>query len=89
MHAENISQGAKRASMKEAIDIVPFNRTLSERGLKLEREKTSTLQINMGLVCNQTCRHCHLDAGPGRKEIMDIQIFEDERAVSNAHNSSR
>jgi radical SAM/Cys-rich protein len=28
------------------------------------------LQINVGKLCNQTCRHCHVDAGPDRKEIM-------------------
>ncbi|HZN41874.1 MAG TPA: hypothetical protein VFD82_23925, partial [Planctomycetota bacterium] len=30
----------------------------------------STLQINVGKLCNQTCRHCHVDAGPARREIM-------------------
>ena len=28
------------------------------------------LQINVGRVCNQTCKHCHVDAGPDRKESM-------------------
>ena len=28
------------------------------------------LQINMGKMCNQVCKHCHVDAGPDRKEIM-------------------
>lgn len=28
------------------------------------------LQINVGKMCNQTCRHCHVDAGPDRKEVM-------------------
>ncbi|MBW2513436.1 MAG: arsenosugar biosynthesis radical SAM protein ArsS [Deltaproteobacteria bacterium] len=43
---------------------------LSSHGLKLRRGQTRTLQINVGLLCNQNCRHCHLDAGPGRKENM-------------------
>jgi len=30
----------------------------------------TTLQINVGKLCNQTCRHCHVDAGPDRREIM-------------------
>jgi radical SAM/Cys-rich protein len=29
-----------------------------------------TLQVNLGKVCNQTCRHCHVAAGPGRTEVM-------------------
>ena len=51
----------------------PFPEALSKHGLSLVRGKTTTLQINVGLLCNQTCRHCHLNAGPGRKEIMDSE----------------
>jgi radical SAM/Cys-rich protein len=53
-------------------NFVPFNLTLAERQLKLMRDETHTLQINMGFLCNQVCRHCHLDAGPGRKENMNL-----------------
>lgn len=35
-----------------------------------------TLQINLGKLCNQTCRHCHVDAGPTRTEIMDRETAE-------------
>ncbi len=49
-----------------------FSQTLEQHGVTLERKKTQILQINMGLLCNQSCKHCHLSAGPGRKEIMDI-----------------
>jgi radical SAM/Cys-rich protein len=34
------------------------------------------LQINMGKMCNQVCKHCHVDAGPDRKEIMTRDIME-------------
>ncbi len=34
------------------------------------------LQINVGKRCNQTCRHCHVDAGPGRKEVMPRPVME-------------
>ena len=34
------------------------------------------LQINVGRRCNQTCRHCHVDAGPGRKEMMSREVLE-------------
>lgn len=53
-------------------DIVPFHLTLTKHNLKLVRNKTQTLQINLGFLCNQTCHHCHLNAGPGRKENMDL-----------------
>ncbi len=35
------------------------------------RGEVETLQVNLGYLCNQTCQHCHVDAGPRRKEIMD------------------
>ena len=37
---------------------------------RLERTELSTLQINVGKYCNQKCSHCHVGAGPHRKEIM-------------------
>jgi radical SAM/Cys-rich protein len=49
----------------------PFHLALSKQALKLERGRTTTLQINVGFLCNQSCRHCHLGAGPGRHENMD------------------
>lgn len=35
------------------------------------------LQINLGKMCNQTCEHCHVDAGPDRKEIMTRKVMDD------------
>jgi len=61
---------------KRAMAIEPFHQALSTHDLKLERDQTTTLQINMGLLCNQTCRHCHLDAGPGRKENMNSETAD-------------
>lgn len=55
----------------------PFRQTLAKHALKLERGKTTTLQINVGLLCNQSCRHCHLDAGPHRPESMGAQTAEE------------
>jgi radical SAM/Cys-rich protein len=36
----------------------------------LKPSAITTLQINIGKLCNQTCRHCHVDAGPDRREMM-------------------
>lgn len=54
-----------------AINVVPFKATLAQHNLQLVRGKTHTLQVNLGFLCNQVCRHCHLNAGPGRQENMD------------------
>jgi radical SAM/Cys-rich protein len=47
-----------------------FEEKLSEHGLTLRRARLQTLQINVGRKCNQTCRHCHVDAAPWRTEMM-------------------
>ena len=51
----------------------PFATTLKANGIDLVRGETHTLQINVGLVCNQRCRHCHLEAGPERRESMSVR----------------
>lgn len=53
--------------------IPSFARTLARHDIRLVRDRTFTLQINTGLLCNQFCKHCHLDAGPFRLEQMDAQ----------------
>ncbi len=50
--------------------MVSFAQALSQNQIHLQRGKTDTLQVNLGLVCNQVCKHCHLDAGPHRSEMM-------------------
>lgn len=62
---------------KEPYGILPFSLTLSRHDLKLNREITRTLQVNLGFLCNQTCGHCHLNAGPDRKENMDLEIIRE------------
>src|SRR5437764_2913415 len=39
----------------------------------LRRRKAETLQVNLGYVCNQTCLHCHVNAGPTRTESMSLE----------------
>ena len=36
----------------------------------------SIFQVNVGKMCNQTCGHCHVDAGPDRKEIMTKETLQ-------------
>ena len=52
-----------------------FLRALREHGFaELLRGETTTLQINVGKLCNQACHHCHVDAGPKRTEIMPADV---------------
>jgi len=47
-----------------------FARRVSEDIERLDRLALATLQVNVGKLCNQTCAHCHVGAGPHRREIM-------------------
>jgi len=42
----------------------------------LRPKKLEILQINLGYMCNQVCEHCHVDAGPDRKEIMTVETMK-------------
>jgi radical SAM/Cys-rich protein len=54
-----------------------FDEKLSQIGLQpLRANGVTTLQVNVGKYCNQTCRHCHVDAGPHRQEIMSASTAE-------------
>lgn len=41
------------------------------------RDPLKTLQVNLGYRCNQSCLHCHVNAGPNRKEMMSKQTVDD------------
>ncbi len=52
-------------------DLTSFGEKLAEIGLlPLKATGIDIFQVNVGKMCNQTCKHCHVDAGPDRKEIM-------------------
>lgn len=54
-----------------------FQATLRQHGLgQLRRREVTTLQINVGKLCNQACHHCHVEAGPKRTEIMPARVAE-------------
>jgi radical SAM/Cys-rich protein len=64
------------AAPGETAGIEPFAAVLERHGLFLARGCTNTLQINTGFLCNLRCRHCHLEAGPGRTEFMSRETME-------------
>lgn len=53
-----------------------FSSRIAAAGLSLRRAKTEVLQINVGRLCNLTCVHCHVNAGPKRKEIMTRETVD-------------
>jgi radical SAM/Cys-rich protein len=59
------------------MDPVSFDDLLARHGAApLRRSRLATLQVNVGKRCNQACHHCHVDAGPLRKEQMDLRTAE-------------
>jgi radical SAM/Cys-rich protein len=53
-----------------------FDAHLARHGGELRAERVTTLQINVGKKCNQACRHCHVDAGPLRTEVMPDAVVD-------------
>ncbi len=66
-----------------------FDEQLSRHGLApLRRGTVRTLQVNLGRRCNLACHHCHVEAGPSRREALDeagvrrvLQLLEWNRAL--------
>ncbi len=54
----------------------PFSQTLADHKLSCERKRTDILQLNLGKVCNLTCTHCHVNAGPKRREIITRETID-------------
>ncbi len=50
----------------------------------IKRKRLETLQVNLGYKCNQTCVHCHVNAGPSRTEMMPREIINDVLAFVQA-----
>ncbi len=53
-----------------------FREKLENHVLELRRGQAAVLQINVGSRCNLACRHCHLEAGPNRRELMNARTIE-------------
>jgi radical SAM/Cys-rich protein len=53
-----------------------FGQRLAENSLSLRRARPEILQVNVGKLCNLTCVHCHVNAGPKRKEIMTRETID-------------
>ena len=54
----------------------------------LQRNRLRTLQLNLGYRCNQSCSHCHVNAGPGRTERMDESLLDLIPTVVQRHGIS-
>ena len=63
--------------LAQAKSCPPFETPMRRAGLDpLHATGITVFQINVGKLCNQTCRHCHVDAGPDRQESMSRETAE-------------
>jgi len=53
-----------------------FKEKIKKHNLKLHPKTLEVFQMNLGYMCNQVCAHCHVDAGPDRKEMMSDAILK-------------
>lgn len=53
-----------------------FESMIANPAYLLSREHLHTMQVNVGRLCNLSCKHCHMEAGPQRTEIMDKAVME-------------
>ena len=54
-----------------------FKKKLKEVNIPdIKKGQLKILQLNIGYMCNQTCSHCHVDAGPNRKEMMSMKVLK-------------
>lgn len=63
--------------LKSFAPTTSFAKAIRETGLtSLTADGVEILQVNLGKLCNMTCRHCHVDAGPDRREIMSRETID-------------
>jgi radical SAM/Cys-rich protein len=55
---------------------IGFAEKLDQHNIRLRSIMIETLQVNVGKLCNQVCKHCHVDASPTRTEIMPRQTID-------------
>ena len=76
--SHNLSDPNRQIELLNEKDaVVSFSEKLKEHGLlPLKPLELEIFQVNIGYMCNQTCKHCHVDAGPDRKEIMTKETMQ-------------
>lgn len=75
-----LAEAPRQVEILESVPetVVPhFHQKLSDHGLApMTARSIEVLQVNVGKICNQTCHHCHVDAGPDRREAMSRETAE-------------
>ncbi len=71
------SEADRQLQLLRDVGLTPFQENLKNSNLFPFRPvDLDIFQINVGKMCNQVCKHCHVDAGPDRKEIMTRETMQ-------------
>jgi radical SAM/Cys-rich protein len=76
-----LASGAQQLRVLQRLEVADFSQTISPAGIDI-------FQINVGKLCNMTCRHCHVDAGPDRtvemmsRETVDLCLAALDRTAA-------
>lgn len=75
--SHELSEVDRQLELLKNANLTPFQDKLSDTNLfPLKALDVDVFQINVGKMCNQVCNHCHVDAGPDRKEIMTRETMQ-------------
>jgi radical SAM/Cys-rich protein len=81
-----LSDSQRQLEVLKNIDMIPFQQKLESIGLlPLQSGEIEIFQVNIGKMCNQTCKHCHVDAAPDRREIMTRDTMQQCLDVLQSH----
>lgn len=73
----DLAETEKQLALLNVVGLETFQSKLKQTNLfPLSVNNLEIFQINMGKMCNQVCKHCHVDAGPDRKEIMTKETMQ-------------
>ena len=75
--AHPLASPDRQLAILDSTGVPQFDDVLQAHQLPLlEADEIQVLQVNVGKLCNQTCVHCHVDAGPDRREVMTRETAE-------------
>ncbi len=66
----------KRNYLEELTHLPDFESCIKDESIKKTLDSLDVMQINVGRLCNLACKHCHVDAGPSRTEVMSKEIMQ-------------
>ncbi len=84
--AHPLASTERQLAVLAATGVPEFHEVVRAAGLPaLETAQIAVLQVNVGKLCNQACAHCHVDAGPDRREAMTRETAEKVIALLARH----